>query len=159
MFQSQKRLPKWCQHFVKNDHFFVEKLKILFSSDHTILFKFNQHVVQILSNNVWRDFLTSNVTISNGNIKCPIGKSSFSRKFAVKTLPRYRCQCWNCKFKNFPYIPLKMFVPYASKIWTKSYGLNYTKFWAFWPKKKKKKKDYFKTILDKTLTSFLKTFL
>ena len=29
---------------------------------------------------------------------------------------------------------LKMFVPYASEIWTKSYGPNYTKFWAFWQK-------------------------
>ena len=27
-----------------------------------------------------------------------------------------------------------MFVPYASEIWTKSYGSNYTKFWAFWQK-------------------------
>ena len=26
----------------------------------------------------------------------------------------------------------KMFVPRASEIWTKSYGPNYTKFWAFW---------------------------
>ena len=25
-------------------------------------------------------------------------------------------------------------------MWTKSYDQNYTKFWAFWPKKKKKKK-------------------
>ena len=24
-----------------------------------------------------------------------------------------------------------MFVPYDSEIWTKSYGPNYTKFWAF----------------------------
>ena len=28
----------------------------------------------------------------------------------------------------------KMFVPHASEIWTKSYGQNYTKFWAFWQK-------------------------
>ena len=27
-----------------------------------------------------------------------------------------------------------MFVPHASEIWTKSYGPNYTKFWAFWQK-------------------------
>ena len=27
-----------------------------------------------------------------------------------------------------------MFVPYASEIWTKSYGPNNTKFWAFWHK-------------------------
>ena len=29
-----------------------------------------------------------------------------------------------------------MFVPYASEIWTKSYGPNYKKFWAFREKKK-----------------------
>ena len=29
---------------------------------------------------------------------------------------------------------LKMFVPYASKIWTKLYAPNYKKFWAFWQK-------------------------
>ena len=28
----------------------------------------------------------------------------------------------------------KMFVLRASEIWTKSYGPNYTKFWAFWQK-------------------------
>ena len=27
-----------------------------------------------------------------------------------------------------------MFVPHTSEIWTKSYGSNYTKFWAFWQK-------------------------
>ena len=33
-----------------------------------------------------------------------------------------------------------MFVPHASEIWTKLYGLNYPKLWALWQKKKKKKK-------------------
>ena len=42
-------LSKMVSHFVK-------KLKILFSLDHLILLKFHQHVVQYLSNNVWRDF-------------------------------------------------------------------------------------------------------
>ena len=32
-----------------------------------------------------------------------------------------------------------MFVPHANEIWTKSYGPNYTKFWAFWQKKQKTK--------------------
>ena len=32
-----------------------------------------------------------------------------------------------------------MFAPYASEIWTKSYGPNYTKFWAFLTKKEKQK--------------------
>ena len=33
-----------------------------------------------------------------------------------------------------------MFVPHASKIWTKSYGPNCTKFWALKKKKREKKK-------------------
>ena len=35
---------------------FEKKLKILYSSDHTILFNFHKHVVQCLLNNVWEDF-------------------------------------------------------------------------------------------------------
>ena len=27
-----------------------------------------------------------------------------------------------------------MFVPHDAEIWTKSYGRNYTKFWAIWQK-------------------------
>ena len=41
-----------------------------------------------------------------------------------------------------------MFVPRASKIWTKSYGPNYKKFRAFW---QKIKKGVFETIFDKAL--------
>ena len=40
-------------------------------------------------------------------------------------------------------LPLKMIVLHASEIWTKLYGPNYTKFWAFWQKKKKKKTFFF----------------
>ena len=41
---------KWHQRFVKSgEPFIVEKLKILYTLDHTILFRFHQHVmVQIL---------------------------------------------------------------------------------------------------------------
>ena len=49
LYQSQKHLPKWRQHFVKNCwKVCAKKHKILYGSDHTILFKFHQHVVQIL---------------------------------------------------------------------------------------------------------------
>ena len=35
-----------------------------------------------------------------------------------------------------------MFVPHhASEIWSKSYGLSYTKFWAFWKQNKKTNKQ------------------
>ena len=54
MHQVQKCLPKWHYRLIKNGFkkslfffFFVKKLKILCSSDNTILFKFHQHVVQI----------------------------------------------------------------------------------------------------------------
>ena len=41
------------------------------------------------------------------------------------------------------------FVPHANEIWTKSYGPNYTKLWAFC-----QKTGVFKTIFDKALTPF-----
>ena len=54
-----------------------------------------------------------------------------------------------------------MFVPHTCEIWTKSHGLNYTKFKAFWqkpkqtkPKKKKKKTgfwNHFKQSVDAIL--------
>ena len=47
-----------------------------------------------------------------------------------------------------------MFVPHASENWTKSYGTNYMKCWTFW-----QKTGVFKTIFDKALTPFWKTFL
>ena len=40
-----------------------------------------------------------------------------------------------------------MFEPFASEIWTKSYGGNCTKFWDFW-----QKTGVFITIFDKELT-------
>ena len=77
LFQLQKRLPKWIQRSVTNSFkttgflfvclffvclfvfvfcfvlfwfwvFFVKKLNISCSLDHTILVKFHQHVVQII---------------------------------------------------------------------------------------------------------------
>ena len=45
---GEQQTPKWHQHFAKNGYpFFAKKLKMLYSSDHTILFKFHQHKVQI----------------------------------------------------------------------------------------------------------------
>ena len=43
-----------------------------------------------------------------------------------------------------------MFVPHGSEIWTKSYGRNYTKFWAFW-----KKNRFFKIIFWKSADAIL----
>ena len=40
-----------------------------------------------LSNDVWRDFKTSNVSISNGNVKYPSGKSIFAVNLLLKLFP------------------------------------------------------------------------
>ena len=48
---------------------FVKKLKILYSSDHPILIKFRQLVVNIVIKELQMLFLTSTVINSNGNIK------------------------------------------------------------------------------------------
>ena len=66
--------------------FFVKKHKILYVSDHTILFKFHQRVVQILIKYCMARLLTFNVCISNGSIKYPIGKSIFAVNFSIKPL-------------------------------------------------------------------------
>ena len=49
--------------------FFVKKLKILCSSDHPILIKFRQLVVNIVIKELQMVFLTSTVINSNGNMK------------------------------------------------------------------------------------------
>ena len=36
------------------------------------------------TNHVWRDFKTSNVSVSKGSIKCPIGKSIFTVNLPIK---------------------------------------------------------------------------
>ena len=55
-----------------------------------------------------------------------------------------------------------MFVLHAGEIWTKPYGPNYqAQIFELFDKKKKKKKNHgvFKTIFDKALAPFWKTFL
>ena len=44
-----------------------------------------------------------------------------------------------------------MFLLHASEIWTKSYGPNYTKYWAFW-----QKTCFFITIIDTIIGAILK---
>ena len=48
---------------------FVKKLKILYSSDHPILIKFRQLVVNIVIKELQMVFLTFTVINSNGNMK------------------------------------------------------------------------------------------
>ena len=48
---------------------FCKKTKNLYSSDHPILIKFRQHVVNIVIYELQMVFLTSTVINSNGNLK------------------------------------------------------------------------------------------
>ena len=65
----------------------VKKLKILYSLDNTILFKFHQHVIHILIKECMERLYTSNVSISNGNMKYPLGKSIFAVNLPLKLFP------------------------------------------------------------------------
>ena len=55
-----------------------------FCLDNTILFKFHQYGVQILIKYRMERLQTSNISISNGNIKRPIGKSIFAVNLPLK---------------------------------------------------------------------------
>ena len=109
LFQLQKSLPKWCQRFVKIEPLSVKKLKILWSLDHTTLFKLHQHVVQILSRNVWKDFrLPISASAIVYSIKYPIRTSIFAVNLALK-LPRVTVADANIGSLKFPH---------AGEIWT-----------------------------------------
>ena len=58
-----------CQNVEHVKRLFVKKLKILYSSDHPILIKFHQLVVNIVIKELHMIFLTSTVINSNGNMK------------------------------------------------------------------------------------------
>ena len=58
-----------CQNVKHLKRLFVKKLEILYSSDHPILIKFRQLVVNIVIKELQTVFLTSKVINSNGNMK------------------------------------------------------------------------------------------
>ena len=58
----------------------------------------------------------------------PEQKINVYGKFAIKTLPCYRCKCWGV---------WSLFGPHAGEIRTKSYNPKCWKCLVFWPKKKK----------------------
>ena len=58
-----------CQNVQHLKRLFVKKLKILYSSDHPILIKFRQLVVNIVIKELQMVFLTTTVINSNGNMK------------------------------------------------------------------------------------------
>ena len=58
-----------CQNVQHLKRLFVKKLKILYTSDHPILIKFRQLVVNIVIKELQMVFLTSTIINSNGNMK------------------------------------------------------------------------------------------
>ena len=66
LFQNGANDMSECLHLKR---LFVKKLKILYSSDHPILIKFRQLVVNIVIKELQMVFLTSTVINSNGNMK------------------------------------------------------------------------------------------
>ena len=79
-----------------------------------------------LSNNVWRYFRRPM------SAEATVAEQSFNGKFTAKI--DYHRWCWHWKSKFSPYIIWWVFGPNAGEIWKKSYGLSYSKFWAFWQK-------------------------
>ena len=102
-----------------------------------------------LSNNVWRYFWTSNIWVSNGNIKCPIGKLIFAVNLPL--------QLFRVTVANFDTGSLKffhtIFDTYLNHMLTK-----------FEPNRMARNVQNFelfgkKTFLTQVLTPFYKTFL
>ena len=64
-------------------------------------------------------------------IKCPIGKSNFAVNLPINLFHATVANADIGSLKSLHTFLTQVFVPYASEIWTKSYGPNYTKFWVF----------------------------
>ena len=60
-----------------------------------------------------------------------IGKSTFAVNLLFKLFPATVANADIRSIQSLHTLLKKMFVPHSSAIWTKSYGSNYTKFWAF----------------------------
>ena len=134
---------KWRQPFLKNGYpFDAKKLKILYISYHTVLFKFHQHVVQILIK-LYTERLSTFISVSNGSIKCPIGKWIFAVNLELEFFSATVANADIGRLECLQNIIWYVFEPHAGKIWT-TYGPKCTKLWYFW-----QKLESFKTIFDK----------
>ena len=124
---------------------------------------------------MWFDFRLANVSISNGNIKYPIGKSIFAVKLPFNLFPANVTNADIGSLKS-PHTFLKkclyhMLVKFEQNRMSKLHEI-----WSFFDKKKKRKKRkkkqrnktkqnkktknvFLKTIFDKALTPVWKTFL
>ena len=137
--------------------FWSKSSKILCGANLIIMFKFHQHVVQILIKE-WRDLRLPISASAIDNIKYPFGTSIFASKFDgkhVKPLPCYRCWCWHLKSKVAPYIPQKIFC--TTYWWNLNrivwYILHFISEFFF-----DEKLRFFKTIFHKVLVPFWKRF-
>ena len=98
--------------------------------------------------------LTSNVRVSTGNIKWPIGKSFFVVNLPLELFRATAANSDTGSLKVSPYFIWYIFGPHADESWTNSYGPKWTKIWALG-----QKLEFLKNIFDKALTPFCKTFL
>ena len=108
------------QHFLENcSTFLIKKLKFLYISLYTILFKFHLHDVKILTK--W--FMRTDRKI-NFAVCLPLNSTC------------YHCKCWHWKSRISHYVIWYVFVfgPHAGEIWIKSFGPKCTEFWVFWQK-------------------------
>ena len=103
-------LSKIVDHFLSKSTKFCMVQTIRFCSNFTSMWS------KYLSNNVW----------SNGNIKCPIGKSILAVNLPLELFRATVANADIRSLKSFHTFLNKMFVLYASEIWTKLYGPNYT---------------------------------
>ena len=113
--------------------FLVKKLKISCTLNHTILFKFHQHVVQILIKNVWRNFrlpMSALATVAGRSFNGKFtAKIDFSIGYSILSLPMLTLEV------------LSLSIHYLISIWTTCWwNLNkivwsgLLKIWAFWQK-------------------------
>ena len=77
--------------------------------------KHYQHVVQTLIEYCMGDFRLRNVSISNGNIKYPIGKSFFTVNLPLKLFRATVAKAGIESIKSLHTFLKKMFVPLASE--------------------------------------------
>ena len=102
---------------------------------------------------------TSNVSVSNGNLKYPIGKSIFSVNLPLKlfcaTVAKYANTESRKSLRTLFDTYLDYIIVHAGEIWTKSYSPKCTKQWNFWTKNR----VLLKPLFDKAFTPFCMTFL
>ena len=138
------------------NHFFWSKSSI-FCIVRTTRFCSNFTSVwsKYVSNNVWRDFnTTSNVSISNGNIKYPIVKSIFAVNLLLKLFPATVANANIASLKSLHTFLIKCLYYMLVKFEQSRIVQTTRNFKLF-----DKKLSFLKPFLTKALTPFWKTFL